>query len=233
MTDIIAADIGGTNARFARASLDDYTLLFLPYAPYMSEAFAQRIKKWTEKGGTLVAIGPFAEKDEFGFDLPSESSLFKTIFPDATRTGARHWDYALDGKKEISPPGVRRAAFGKGALVHLNCPLDSILRNTSLRAELEEALRKADTRTALSPHPMLKTMVRDGADGKRYLGICNLDVANAVETAVAVRGKYLHALDLLVPGWFPVPASIQGDKTVLKVRLAPGDWTMILLQDTR
>ena len=59
-----------------KGTLNDYTVLFLPYAPYMSQEMSRRLVAWVQKGGTLIALGPFSLKNEFGLDLAREDSIY-------------------------------------------------------------------------------------------------------------------------------------------------------------
>ena len=212
-----------------KGSLDDYTVLFLPYAPYMSKEFSERLTKWVKKGGTLIAMGPFALKNEFGLDFADQSSLFKTLIPEYRKTGTDAWDYSVEGKGERSQPQILETAFGKGRVVHLNRMLDRYLRKPALKQSLMERVEEVCERTAVSPDADLEILVREGDDGERYLGLCNMNVEEPLDTTVTVTGRVENPVDLLVPGFFPVPSKIDGNTTVLKIYLEPGDWTLIRL----
>jgi len=209
-------------------SLDNYTALFLPYAPYMSDAFSRRLKEWVQNGGTLIAFGPFSLKNEFGLDLESGDSIYRTLFPKYKKVGAGDWDYSVDGTDRIARP-VETRSFGKGQVVCLNRMLDVLLQDVSLTSLLTEIVKDACERTAQSPHSDLGILVREGTEGEKYLGLCNRNVEDPIETTVIVAGKYENPMDILVPGWFPVPSNINGRKTILTIRLEPGDWTLVRL----
>ena len=104
-----------------------------------------------------------------------------------------------------------------------------MMQDASLRALLTEIVQDVCERTATSPSSDLEILVREGKDGEKYLGLCNKNVEKPIETIVTVTGKYEHPMDLLVPGWCPVPAHIYGDKTILRIRLEAGDWTLLRL----
>ena len=213
-----------------KALLDDYTVLFLPYAPYMSEEFSGRLTKWVKKGGTLIAIGPFALKNEFGLDIARRKSIFKTLFPKYKKTGSDHWDYSVDGTEQKSQPAFTTKSFGKGKVVCLNRMVDVILRDPSLKPMLIKIVEDVCQRTAVSNNPDLEILVRQGKHGEKYLGLCNNNVEDSLETTVLVKGKYDRPKDITVAGWFPVPSRIVGNQTELAIRLAPGEWTMIVLE---
>jgi hypothetical protein len=212
-----------------KGSLDDYAVLFLPYAPYMSQELSERLVAWVKKGGTLVAAGPFALKNEFGIDLPDQSSLFRTLFPGYRKTGTCAWDYNLDGADQRSEPAIQQTAYGDGKVIHLNRMLDLLMRKPSLKRSLVETVEGVCVRTAVSPDADLEILVREGNHGERYLGLCNRNVEEPLDTTVTVTGRVEDPVDLLVPGGFRVPSTIEKGTTVLKVHLAPGDWTLIRL----
>jgi hypothetical protein len=91
-------------------------------------------------------------------------------------------------------------------------------------------LVRVGERTAISPEPDLKILVRENGVDDKYLCLCNKNVENAVETTVTVKGKYSQAFDIIVPDWSPVPLEANSNETIVKVRLDPGDFTLILLK---
>jgi hypothetical protein len=103
------------------------------------------------------------------------------------------------------------------------------MRKPSLKRSLVETVEGVCVRTAVSPHADLEILVREGNHGERYLGLCNRNVEEPLDTTVTVTGRVEDPVDLLVPGGFRVPSTIEKGTTVLKVHLAPGDWTLIRL----
>jgi hypothetical protein len=169
------------------ATLDPYALLFLPYAPYMSGAFAAQLKQWVENGGTLVSIGPFALMDPFGARLGAETSLFRQLFPDFRRTGAGYFDYSLTGDAAADAPGISRTAAGRGTHVHLKRMSSVYTQNAALKAMFDKELTAFDTlRSASTASADLKVLVRttgksrDDQDADLYVCVCNLNVEEPV-----------------------------------------------------
>ncbi len=214
-----------------KGSLDDYTVLFLPYAPYMSEEFSRRLTRWVEKGGTLIAIGPFSLKNEFGLDPVGGESMFTALFPKYKKIGEGNWDYSVDGTDQKPEPAVTTKSFGKGRIVCLNRMVDMLLRHPSLGSLLTKIVNEMCEQTAMSPNSDLRILVRDGNRGEKYLALCNDRVEDSIETNVLVKGHYDRPKDITVPGWFPVPSRIVGNQTELMIRLEPGEWTMIALEE--
>ena len=135
----------------------------------------------------------------------------------------------MDGTDQKSRPAVTTKNFGKGQVVCLNRMADEILRNPSLKSLLMEIVKDVCEQTATSPNSDLEILVREGGHGEKYLGLCNRNVEEPIETIVTVLGEYENPMDVLVPGHFPVPSVISKNKTILKIYLAPGDWTMVQL----
>ena len=108
--------------------------------------------------------------------------------------------------------------------------VDSILRDPSLKPVLKKIIDDVCERTAASDNSDLEILVRQGKNGEKYLGLCNKNVEKSLETTVLVKGKYARPKDITVVDWFPVPSRVIGDQTELSVRLAPGEWTMIILE---
>ncbi len=210
-----------------RASLNDYALLVLPYAPYLTEAFSRRLTEWVRRGGTLIAVGPFALQDECGRPLPAGSSLCRALFPGIRKEGAGDWDYRTDGRP--AEPGMVARPYGQGSLVYLNRAVDVYYRNPALAGPLRGVLARAGQRTASSPTEDLQIAVRKRAGGGITLCLCNRNVEAPLTATVSVRGSYRQAFDVQIPGWCPVPLEVKGGHTLLNVRLDAGDWTILQL----
>ncbi len=211
-----------------RGQLEDYTVLCLPFAPYVSRDVSRRLVKWVKNGGTLVAFGPFALKDEFGLELAVEDSVFRTLFPDFRELGPGVWNYSTDGSANSSQP-VIASRLGQGRVICLNRPLEKLMADASLSRLLNRVLQDSCEQTASSPDRDLEILVREGKRGEKYLGLCNRNVEQPIETIVTIDGRHKNLVDLLVPGWCPVPSHILGRKTILRIRLGPGDWTLLRL----
>ncbi|MBI4028228.1 MAG: beta-galactosidase [Verrucomicrobia bacterium] len=213
-----------------KASLNEYKLLALPYAPYLSEKFSSNLQAWVWKGGVLIADGPFGLMDEFGAELPEQGSLFKTAFPTGRKTGDGFWDYSPERGSATKDPTIKVVPIGKGSLVYLNQPIDAFTRNPDLAELLRKILAARVVQTASSPSSDLKLLVREGKPGEKYLCLCNKNVEAPLQTTVTIQGKYRETLDVVFPNAFPVPTRITDGQTDLDIYLDPGDWTMLLLR---
>ena len=196
-----------------KASLNEYKVLFLPEASYMSEEFAGRLKDWTYEGGTLIAVGAFTQMNEYGHDLPSNVSLMKILFADAKPSDL-----------------IQTKGFGKGTVVYLGQSIDVCLRNASAREQLLNVLASTAHRTAVSTDADLKILVRDGNRGEKYLCVNNRNVEKALQADLRVKGRFASALDVVAPHGYPVPLRQDGNQTLLTVALDPADWTVIRLR---
>ena len=213
------------------ASLDDYRVLILPYAPYLSEEFSGQLTTWVQNGGALISFGPFGLMNQYGTPLPRGTSLFKQLFPDYRQTGDGYFAYTLAGRTEPDEPGIAKKPFGKGQVIHLNRMSSVYTQNAALKAAFDNELSAFDAlKTADTANRDLKILVRKSKQGDDlYLCVCNQNVEAPVTADVSVKGTYRQALDITVPDWFPVPRTVEHDETVVKLRLEPGEWTMIQL----
>ena len=123
---------------------------------------------WVQKGGTLIAVGPFSLKNEFGLDLAHKDSIYRTLFPKFQQVGSGHWDYSVDGTAHRTQPFTANS-FGKGRVVCLNQSLNVLMQDSSLNALLTEIVRDVCERTASSPSSDLEILVREGSKAKSIL----------------------------------------------------------------
>jgi hypothetical protein len=214
-----------------KAALNDYALLFLPPAPYMSENFSRELARWVKAGGTLIALGPFALNNEYGLALPRVDSLFQTTFPLYTRLGNGEWNYSLDDGGKPVEAMLKTTEVGAGRLIFLTRSLEVYLRNPELKKQLLAVLRQYAVKPADAAVADLKIRLRDGAGGVKYLCLCNQNALERATGEVQVKGTFKTALDLLAPpAGAPVPVKSHNGQTAVPVSLAPGEWTIISLQ---
>jgi hypothetical protein len=193
------------------AKLDEYKVLVLPHALYMNEEFARRLKDWVTRGGVLLAMSDLPQRNEFGQQLPEQSSLIASI------------------PAQIRDEKVSSAPVGKGRVLLLNGRLSQVLHDETMSASLRNELRRAAPPSATSPDTDLQIWVR--VLGKqKYLLLNNRNVEKPLQTTVNVNGKFASALDVTVPDWFPVPSKTVGNSTTLQISLPAGEWTMLRLQ---
>jgi hypothetical protein len=208
-----------------RADLDQFDVLVLPVAPYLSEALQQRILAWLKgKPRLLIACGPCGTWDELGLD---SRVLLDAVFPDRPRFRPPtpenpRWSLEPSGER-----GSREARVGESQVVLLLqnvCELDR-----EALAKLVGRIEKAAPRPACDDANAFEMLVRVKGD-TRYLCVLNNGVDDAAEGLVRVRGRFHSVVDLDYPAGLPVEATSNSDTTSFPLRLAPGEATIIRLE---
>lgn len=210
-----------------KANLDDYQLLILPNAVYLTEPFVQKLLDWTRRGGTLVAVGPFALADEVGHELPNNLSPLKAILPGSRRTGQGGWDFDPGKKITGSQPQIISQPFGRGTVHYLNREVEAYRPDARQLAALRQIFTRAAKPPVSCKQDNLDLMLRQTDDGTHYLCIANRDVEKPTEAAVEMAGTVTSAVDVVIPGGFAVPVDVQGKQSIIHVRLDPGDFTLL------
>jgi hypothetical protein len=213
-----------------RASLDDFDVVILPYAPYFPDKFAAPLRDWIRKGGTLIAAGPFGLYDKFGFehgDLWSElfGSHAMKLLTAATQS---EWKWsAEDGSKGSD---VLDARLGYGRVLVLLRSLrnrDFWQRGTSRIAEaLEGKLRRPIRCTASD----LELSLHRRQDGQRFVCVINRNVDRAIYGTITVPGVLKRVVDRDIPGGFPLPLRSGSGETSFSIRLEPAEFTLLTVE---
>jgi hypothetical protein len=66
--------------------------------------------------------------------------------------------------------------------------------------------------------------------GKQYLCVLNPDIDHPADDAIILSGRFKKALDLDVPGGFPIAVKNADRETRFDLRLEPGEFTVIALE---
>ena len=234
-----------------RASLDDFDVVILPYAPYFPDRFAGPLRDWIRKGGTLIATGPFGLYDKFGFDRaelwtelfglraplqmtgPTQSEWKWSVAP--AGTGPERWT-AHQPFPQIgvvpagAGPDMLDAHLGFGRVLVTLCSLrngEFRQRATSRIAEaLEGKLRRGIRSTASD----LELTLHRRADGQRFVCVINRNVDRAIYGTLTVPSVLSRVVDEDVPGGFPVPLRISGGESSFSVRLEPAEFTVLTVE---
>jgi predicted nucleotidyltransferase len=204
-----------------KAALEEYAVLVLPNAVYMTADFAARLDAWTRQGGLLIAIGPFALADPYGEALPAAISPLQQLLPAGKRTGPGGWDY--DAGKDA--PAIIAHDYGKGRILFVTRKVGDVLREANAVEELKSAIFGSAAPWAHTADRDLQLLVREAGLKTRYLCLCNRNVEKPVEAAVTVGGQIARAVDVVTPDGFPVPVGADGSS--VSVHLEPGDFTLI------
>jgi hypothetical protein len=142
-------------------------------------------------------------------------------------TGNDIWSAKIPATTPAS--SVSAQPLGKGHVVFLREPLDAFLRTPEGRGKINSLLDQKIPRSAVSDSDQIKLATRVAPDGTRYLFPVNISLDKPAKATIRLRGNFADALDLVVPGGFPVALERAETGSTLTLELAPGDWTALRL----
>ena len=222
--------------------LTDFKALLVPYTLWAREQSQQRLLKWVEGGGTLIAIGPYGYWDEYG---RKSGTLIEACFgelPIEPARGRDRWTFrltedALPVSRSISVESARNGEcrlisvkHGKGK-VYLTT--DTTLNTLPVEAKriLNDALlQSTGFPRAYCAHRNFSLYTRENPETReRYLIAVNEDTRARMEDTVTVLGEYPRPVDVACPGGFPARARVGAGYTTLSLSLAPGEGTILCL----
>ncbi len=211
-----------------REKLEDYDVVFMPCAEYLSEDHQRRLAAWVKAGGTLFAFEPPGVKDELtrpsGLLLRNLYGIVETSFDAETAT----WSYTIVGDTE---PMSDKWGVGVGTGEVWVCPTTfgrwhaSEAHHRALVARLEELV----TRLAYSDEARFEVVMRVTDEGDRYLFVLNPDPDESATDRVIVNQAVSVAVDVSVADGFPVPVEPIGDGGAMNVTLGPCETAIIWL----
>ena len=94
------------------------------------------------------------------------------------------------------------------------------------KGEVEDGAR----RPAIAAHDSFELVLRADKKSQRYLFALNPHTRDTREDEITLNGNYWSGMDLGVGSGIPVPSTIQNNETRLRLRLHPGEGTVIALQ---
>ena len=219
--------------------LADYEVLLLPYATHFPPGFADELLQWVKNGGTLIAAGPFGLFDPYG---RPDGKAMKTIFGAALTAEQQgrtdRWLFNLSGRKAVP---ILEAAYGKGRVLASGdgrafgrIPAFSAYLPTSAaqaqnNGRFVSVLMRGTVRDAVSVDGQLDLILREDAEGNRYLMAINPHGHHGVGRTVVLRGAYKYVMDLTMPGGFPAPVEHVDSCTLVRVNLRAGQALMLAL----
>jgi len=210
-----------------RARLEDFDALILPYALYMSAPLRERIENWLkERPRLLVAAGPFGLHDEIG---QPAGELLATAFgkdmirPLESTTGKWAW---TDGGDAGDP--FRTARVGPSKVVLLLKPVSQCRGLASFKDRVVAPIEACARRYAWDDANAFELVLREQGD-IRYLGVLNPNPDQAADGNIHVAGGFQNVTDLDYPEGLPIPATIDDNHVVFRLRLEPGEATILRL----
>jgi len=213
-----------------QASLDNFDVVILPYAPYFPEKLAAQLLPWIKKGGLLIATGPFGLYDKLGFDRPELwTMVFGQRIPrrltDAAQTD---WRWTLDGNE--GGPDILEAPLGKGKVIVTLRSLRNPEFNQKTAPRVTEAIETKTPRAAACASNDFEMTLHESTDAKKYLCVMNRNVDNPVTDTVTLSGEFKRGVDLDVAGGFPIQFKSADGHTSFNLHLEPAEFTVIALE---
>jgi hypothetical protein len=218
-------------------SLDKHQVIILPQAPCFPAGLTECLLAWVKRGGTLISIGVPGIWDPYGHD---DGRLVNQVFgPSQVRDdqpGKWKWDWQLE---HPLPAAVwttndssgsvlaSLAIFGKGRVLVSSGPFDG----PDLRERFYQVLDSAiGQKPAACEHDLFELVLREDRRGHRFLFVLNPHTRELREGEVVIAGSFSHCLDLGIGSGLPVPTSVTGAETRLRLLLHPGEGTVISLE---
>lgn len=206
-----------------RAKLSDFSVVILPFAPHLSEAFTKQLLEFAGKGGVVVASGPAGLYDDLG--LPNGALLKAAGLDGRMTTDGATW--AVQG----AAPGMVEGKIGKGRLVMLTAPLARLSEGDQdlVRGQVERASEKP----AAAPGTTLELLLRRLPDGRELLCVLNADPDNTTQGEISVQGAFREVVDLdqVVP--LLAPSRVAEGRTRFKTVLEAGGTAYFMLLKQR
>jgi hypothetical protein len=211
-----------------KASLSEFSTLFVANGYWMDPAFSLQLKKWVEEGGRLITVGPFAMDSPWGSPLNQDQSAFLTAFAPVERTGKDLWSVKFP-RTDSDSGAIKSRPLGKGRIEYLSRSLDSFVSNSAKRKQLNDLLANAIPRLAAADSESVKLTTRVAEDGTVFVFPVNPSLTDTVQATIRMRGNYISAQDCVIPNGFPLALSQEEGASSFEVQLAPGDWSVIRL----
>jgi hypothetical protein len=217
-------------------NLAKHRVIVLPQAPYLPIRMTDALLAWVRDGGTLICTGipgiwsPYGETD-----MRLVNEVFGKSKVDDTEHGRWHWQWQLPNGKPDVEYAIKdgagnvvtaRARYGKGTVLIAANGFDRPDARKRFYDAVDGAIRQ---RPATCAHDAFELTIRSGKGG-RYLCVLNPDTRAVREDEVVVSGNYPGSLDLGVGSGVQVPAKVLDGVTRFKLRLHPGESTVVELK---
>ncbi|OGV82300.1 MAG: hypothetical protein A3K19_25100 [Lentisphaerae bacterium RIFOXYB12_FULL_65_16] len=212
-----------------KQSLDGSDVILLPNATSMPTEMQVRLRDWVQAGGTLIAVGAAGVYDPWG---KPDGTLLKAAFGEGSwKYDARVWVPEKDpteSKVGAYPPRgtVYRASLGKGTVALFSQvyneaePEEQILGYVAGGAK-QRAFYGVGAKFAL-------TLREDKVGNRWFLTALNADAFDAATDEIRFHGPQVAVLDLELPG-IAIPTRREGDESVFRLQLAPGEGVVLEL----
>ncbi len=232
----VALEQGGWNYGFVyeapllegKQSLSGIQTLIVPRGVCLQPAMADRLLPWIRQGGTLIAVLPPGMLNQYG---RPDGRLLREVTGSASQEFSEDFSRwspgdtaALTRPASLQDDGKRLCAqYGQGRLIVFTraqpLPTDAVVK----------LVAEHTPRDFSAAQERLRLVGRESAR-HLYLFVVNPDVYETAEDRIVVSGKYGPAVDLGCDAAFPVKTSLAAGVTSFDLRLAPGEGTVIRLE---
>jgi hypothetical protein len=216
--------------------LSKHRVIILPQAPYLPAAMTDALLAWVRNGGTLISVGVPGIWTPYGED---DLRLINEVFGKSQVADMDHgkwrWKWQLlerrSGVESVSNDAagnvlLARASHGKGVVLIATNGFDS-------PDDLKQFYRLLDgtigRRPASCAHDAFELAIRSGKGG-RYLCVLNPHAREIREDVLTVAGNYRGSEDMGIGAGVPLPVDVGDGATHFKLRLHPGESTVIHLK---
>ncbi|MCX6924394.1 MAG: hypothetical protein NT154_14450, partial [Verrucomicrobia bacterium] len=223
------------------AVLDGYALkqhrvLILPQSPYLPEPMTGRLLKWVKEGGTLISLGLPGIWNPYGQDdLRLVTQVFgkSRVTDDEPGKWKWHWEITRTNTQVLRQLTDARgrlvaalASYGKGRVLIST----GSFQGSALACLFFEVLNQGiGHKPADCEHDSFELVLCADDHGQRYLFALNPDTRDTREAQLTVAGQFPHCRDLGVGTGISMPVALQQDETRFRLRLHPGEGTVISL----
>ena len=218
--------------------LNQYKAILVPYGTHFPPGLTEALLAYIKQGGWVFCSGPAGVYDHYG--RPLNQLLNETLGkcePAYLSGDEQNWRWALNLKetkqsvtveaKTNGTPLIVSAKYGQGGVVVATAGFRTPQDNGIYYRLLHQAIGH---RTAWCETDKLELVTRISNTGKRYLFALNTSPNKVAEDTVFVEGKFDSLTDLGVGRTFPVASWRQAGVTGFRLRLEPGDSTVIALE---
>ncbi len=217
-------------------SLKQHRVIILPQAPYLPEPMTGRLLKWVKEGGTLISLGLPGIWNPYGQDdLRLVTQVFGASRVTDKEPGKWKWSWAITRTnthvlRQIRDANGRLqaalASYGKGRVLVAT----GAFQGSELQALFYAVLNQGMASKPADCEPdSFELVLRADDHGRRYLFALNPHTRDTREDQITVAGQFARCMDLGVGSGVPVPVSLQPGQTSFRLRLHPGEGTVISL----
>lgn len=210
-----------------KQSLDGIETLILPRGLCLKPKVSAILRTWIKRGGTLIALMPPGIYNQYG--LP-DKTLFNTIMGDVVFKLNNDLSQMIPSRIDEDKTAIEKTEkkgclllkteYGKGTFC-VYTKSDPLPEEHLLKLVKDNTKRDVFTESGV-----FRVVLRE-SEQYLYLFVVNPDLYEQQEDVIVLAGSHPGAVDLGCDAAFPVKSTIGNDTTRFKLRLHPGEGTVI------